>query len=137
MSLSQDRVALLATSHNNASEKLDYFILGVSLAICAYLAQTNPYAQIGINKETFLLGTLLVFVASAICGLKRIESTISDLRINAALLKEQDPALRAYCLQKLGENRKSHNLYKARNYLLGIALLCYLATNVWAAYQVS
>lgn len=36
-----------------ASQKLDHFILGATLAICAYLAQTNPYAQLGINKETF------------------------------------------------------------------------------------
>ena len=51
----QNEVQILTTMHNEALHKLDYFILGVTLAICAYLAQTNPYAQLGINKETFLL----------------------------------------------------------------------------------
>lgn len=130
-----DDVKQLTTMHNEAASKLDYFILGVTLAICAYLAQTNPYSQFGANKETFLLGSLLVFAASAICGFKRIESTIAALRMNAAALEERDPQLRAYCLQRLRESRESHNWYKVRNYLLAAGLFCYLFTKVWATYQ--
>ena len=130
-----DDVKQLTTMHNEAASKLDYFILGVTLAICAYLAQTNPYAQLGINKETFLLGSLLVFAISAVCGFKRIESTIAALRMNAAALEERDPNLRAFCLQKLRDRRESHNWYVLRNYLLAAGLLCYLATKVWASYQ--
>ncbi|WP_032828711.1 MULTISPECIES: hypothetical protein [unclassified Pseudomonas] len=135
MSGQQNPVQLLTTMHNEAASKLDYFILGVTLAICAYLAQTNPYAQIGVNKETFLLGSLLVFATSAICGFKRIESTIAALRMNAAALEEKDPQLRAYCLQRLRDSRESHHWYKVRNYLLATGLLCYLATKVWDSYQ--
>lgn len=87
--------------HNEAASKLDYFILGVTLAICAYLAQTNPYAQFGVNKETFLLGSLLVFASSAVCGFKRIESTIAALRMNAlrwksATLKQEHTSYRSF-----------------------------------------
>jgi len=130
-----DDVKQLTTMHNEAASKLDYFILGVTLAICTYLAQTNPYAQLGINEETFLLGSLLVFATSAICGFKRIESTIAALRMNAAALEERDPNLRAFCLQKLRDRRESHNWYVLRNYLLAAGLLCYLATKVGASYQ--
>ncbi|MGU9818964.1 hypothetical protein ACU684_26640 [Pseudomonas sp. LF135] len=121
--------------HNEAANKLDYFILGVTLTICAYLAQTNPYAQLGFNRETFLLGSLLVFAASAICGFKRIEATIAALRMNAAALEEPNAQARAFFLKKLREDREAHNWYKIRNYLLGAGLLCYLATKVWATYQ--
>jgi hypothetical protein len=131
----QSTVQLLTTMHNEAANKLDYFILGVTLAICAYLAQTNPYAQLGVNKETFLLGSLLVFAASAICGFKRIESSIAALRMNAAALEAPTPEIRAHCLQKLRERRESHRWYMVRNYLLGAGLLCYLTTKVWATYQ--
>jgi hypothetical protein len=44
------------------------------LAICAYLAQTNTYAKIGLNQQTFLLGTLLIFGVNAFFGFRRIES---------------------------------------------------------------
>lgn len=131
----QSTVQLLTTMHNEAASKLDYFILGVTLAICAYLAQTNPYAQLGANKETFLLGSLLVFAASAICGFKRIESSIAALRMNAAALEAPTAEIRAHCLQRLRERRESHLWYMVRNYLLGIGLLSYLTTKVWATYQ--
>lgn len=125
----------LKVAHNEAASKLDYFILGVTLAICAYLAQTNPYAQLGVNKETFLLGSLLVFAASAICGFKRIESTIAALRMNAFALEAPTAQIRAHCLQKLRDSRESHRWYKARNLLLAAGLLCYLTTKVWDTYQ--
>ncbi|AZC94219.1 hypothetical protein [Pseudomonas chlororaphis] len=125
----------LKVAHNEAASKLDYFILGVTLAICAYLAQTNPYAQLGVNKETFLLGSLLVFAASAICGFKRIESTIAAIRINATILEEPNLQVQAYCLQRLRDSQEPHWWYVIRNYLLGAGLLCYLATKVWDTYQ--
>ncbi len=135
MSGQQNPIQLLTTMHTEAASKLDYFILGVTLAICAYLAQTNPYAQLGVNKETLLLGSLLVFAASAVCGFKRIESTIAALRMNAAALEAPTAEIRAYCLQKLRDRRESHHWYVIRNYLLIAGLFCYLATKVWDAYQ--
>ncbi|MGO4323779.1 hypothetical protein [Pseudomonas ogarae] len=125
----------LKIAHNEAASKLDYFILGVTLAICAYLAQTNPYAQLGVNKETFLLGSLLVFTASAICGFKRIESTISAMLSNATILEEKDLHKRELGLLNLSERRAPVYWYKARNYLLAAGLFCYLATKVWDTYQ--
>lgn len=135
MSGQQNPVLLLKTTHNEAASKLDYFILGVTLAICAYLAQTNPYAKIGVNEATLLLCSLFVFAASAVCGFKRIESTIATLRMNATALEEPDPQVRAYCIMRLNERREAHYWYKVRNYLLAAGLLCYLATKVWATYQ--
>lgn len=135
MSGQPSTVLLLKVAHNEAASKLDYFILGVTLAICAYLAQTNPYAQLGVNKETFLLGSLLVFAASAICGFKRIESTISAMLSNATILEEKDSYQRALALLNLSERRAPLYWYKARNYFLAAGLLCYLATKVWDTYQ--
>lgn len=74
----QNLVDQLKTFHNEAANELDYFILGATLAICAYLAQTNPYGRIGFTEESLLLGTFLLFVCSAACGFKRIESSITQ-----------------------------------------------------------
>lgn len=132
----QEQLERITTQCNEATHKLDYFILGATLAICAYLAQTNPYGQLGINKETLLLGSLLVFAASAACGLRRIESAISLMRINIFILNQNDPAKR----EKLGtkfltEANKGLLHGKLRNYLMVAGLLCYVSTKVWASYQ--
>ncbi|WP_207265154.1 hypothetical protein [Pseudomonas sp. GW101-3H06] len=131
----QDDVKHLTTTYNEAVSKLDYFILGVTLAICAYLAQTNPYAKLGANKETFLLASLLVFASSAVCGFKRIEAMNKAIRMNAVALEQPEPQARAYFLDRLNKEPAAQRWYAARNYLLGAGLFCYLATKVWAAYQ--
>lgn len=130
-----ERIELLTTLHKEAANKLDYFILGATLAICAYLAQTNPYGRIGINAETFLLGSLLIFATSAICGFKRIESTVTSLGLNIFALQHEDPATREYFISLLKERKTPSRYYVARNYLLMLGLLTYLITKVWAAYQ--
>jgi hypothetical protein len=134
MSESQSRIDQLTTLHNEAASKLDYFILGATLAICAYLAQTNPYGQVGINEETFLLLSLLIFAASATCGFKKIESGISALRMNAVALGYPDEQGRAYLVSKIRKDNTSYHWYQGRNFLLLLGLACYLVTKVSASY---
>lgn len=131
----QGRIDQLTMQHNDAASKLDYFILGVTLAICAYLAQTNPYGKIGLNKETLLLGTLFVFAFSAIFGFKRLESAIKTARLNTIALGFADPAATQFYVDKLKDDKTGHRYYVIRNRLLFAGLLCYVTTQVWAAYQ--
>ncbi len=135
MADSQNRVDQLKMFHNEAANKFDYFILGATLAICAYLAQTNPYGRIGLNEETLLLGTLVIFACSAACGFKRIEASIRDVRMNAIALSQRDPRAQDFFLTKLRKDRAAHRWYLLRNFLLTVGLGCYLATKVWATYQ--
>lgn len=125
----------VTTFYNEARSKLDYFLLGATLAICGYLAQTNPYGRLGVNKETFLLVTLMVFAASAVSGYKGIEANVSSIRKNAQFLDHPNPEARAYLLEKLRGDRTAHRYYMLKNYLLLAGFTCYLATKVWAAYQ--
>lgn len=127
---------MIYRSHDEDT-KLDYFILGATLAICAYLAQTNPYGELGINKETFLLGSLLVFASSAIYGFKRLEAKLILMYDNAKALQIRDPDTRRRKLNELNGRsiERITRLYRIRNRLLFAGLACYLATKVWAAYQ--
>lgn len=125
----------VSTFYNEARSKLDYFLLGATLAICGYLAQTNPYGRLGVNKETFLLGTLLVFAASAVAGFKGMEANVNMIRKNAEALQEHNPALRAVKIHFLREDTTAHYFYILKNYLLLAGFVCYLATKVSAAYQ--
>jgi hypothetical protein len=135
MDRNEERIDLLNSMHKEAASKLDYFILGATLAICAYLAQTNPYGKIAINKETFLLVSLLIFSASAMCGFKRLEALIVHLQLNVIALNEGNPAYRQWLLLNLKDRREPSVYYRARNCLLVLGLIVYLATKVWAAYQ--
>jgi len=135
MSVPDSPIRYLTALHNEATSKLDYFILGATLAICAYLAQTNPYAQLGMNEETFLLGSLLTFATSAACGYKRLEFTNQIMRMNILALRVKNPMERTLLIEQLGKNRKSHWLHLLRNYLLLFGLASYLTTKVWASYQ--
>ncbi len=130
------KIERLTIQHQEAASKLDYFILGVTLAICAYLAQTNPYAQLGMNKETFLLGSLLVFSVSSVCGFKRLEGVVRVLKANTLALQEENPVkadMKLLVTQQFSDRTVTY--YHARNILLLLGLVCYIITKVWAAYQ--
>ncbi|NWF13505.1 hypothetical protein HX785_07395 [Pseudomonas reactans] len=134
-----DRKDQLGLSRLEAADKLDYFMLGMTLAICAYLAQTNPYAPVEINKETFLLLSLLIFAGSAFFGFLRLEVTEKVLSANLRALEahEKDETQKAEShLAKAGDYiRKAKTYYKIRNLLLFAGLICYIGTKVWATYQ--
>lgn len=134
--LELDRADHLSTLQMEAANKLDYFTLGVSLAICAYLAQTNPYAPLGINKETFLLLSLTVFTLSAICGYLRLEFKVKEMLAYTRAHEAPTEAEQARPIRITTRYRRRGNRsYKARNILLLLGLVCYVATQIWASYQ--
>lgn len=135
----QDRIDQLIYRSQDEDTKLDYFILGATLAICAYLAQTNPYGPLGINKETLLLVSLLVFAGSAVLGFKRLEAKVTFMFNNAEALQEPDRELRSRLLHHLQTTSNTNTiwLYKSRNVTLLLGLVCYIITKIWATYQSS
>ena len=121
--------------HVDGANKLDHFILGASIAVCAYLGQTNPYARIGLNKETFLLMGLLLFGASAVYGFKRLEGRTALNLTSSRALAAQSAALREQFFE-IGQTQieKMQKCYKYRNRLLIAGALVYLTTKVAATY---
>lgn len=63
-----------------ASEKFDYFITGVTGALCAYITQTFKVQPLSVSPNTAELGALLLLVASVYAGFKRIESIVEVQR---------------------------------------------------------
>ncbi|MCW1242940.1 hypothetical protein OC610_00840 [Pseudomonas sp. SAICEU22] len=133
-----DRTDHLTVMQMTAASKLDYFILGVALAISAYLAQTNPYAPLGINKETFLLLSLLIFAASAVCGFLRLEFKVKEM--GAYIQVHESPTLEGRVKPTRVTARyfrRGRRAYRSRNFLLLIGLACYVTTKIGASYQSS
>jgi hypothetical protein len=73
-----------------ASEKFDYFVTGITGALCAYISQTYTPSKLSVSPGTLELLALLFLVGSVIAGFKRIETSIMVYRYNAHTLRLQE-----------------------------------------------
>ena len=73
-----------------AVEKFDYFILGVTGALCAYISQVYRPAKLGVNPASLELLALTLLVASAVAGFRRVESTIQVTSLNHRYLRANE-----------------------------------------------
>ena len=71
-------------------EKFDYFVLGVTGALCAYISQTYKPEKLGFNPGTLELLSLVLLVCAAIAGFKRVETTIEITRLNHRALRANE-----------------------------------------------
>ncbi|MBD8669820.1 hypothetical protein OQ519_25215 [Pseudomonas lurida] len=140
---SDKRSVLLHQSASTESMGFDRFVLGATLAACAYLAQTIPFAPVGHNIETMYLWTLVVMAAAALLGFKRIEAVIETVKFNSQYLAdletgkvrtEQINHLYQTALEK--RSRRTLSFYRARNTALFMSFACYVATKVFATYLI-
>ena len=76
--------------YRSASEKFDYFIVGLTGTLCAYISQTFSVKPISLSPQTLELAALLVLVMSVVAGFKRIELSLMAARYNAHTLRVQE-----------------------------------------------
>ena len=86
--------------HRAASEKFDYFVTGLTGALCAYISQTFTPERISLSPASLELAALLILVASVFAGFKRIEISLVATRYNAHTLRLQEQ--RGQLVSKLG-----------------------------------
>jgi hypothetical protein len=68
-------------------QRFEYFIVGVSLALCAYVGQTlHPEKLTFLSAYTIEVVSLALLILSAGVGLKCIESLVQISRLNGQLL---------------------------------------------------
>ena len=72
------------------AEKFDYFVLGLTGALCAYISQTYTPEKLGINPGTLELLSLALLVSAAIAGFKRVETIIEITRLNHWMLRTNE-----------------------------------------------
>lgn len=137
------RSVLLHQSASTESMGFDRFVLGATLAACAYLAQTIPFAPVGHNIETMYLWTLVVMAAAAFFGFKRIEAVIEMVKFNSQYLADLETGkvktedrFNRYQAALNRRSRRTLSFYKARNTTLFMSFTCYVATKVFATYLI-
>jgi len=73
--------------YRESLQRFEYFIVGVSLAVCAYVGHTlHPEKLTFLSTYTIEVVSLALLILSAGIGLKRIESLVQISRWNGHLL---------------------------------------------------
>ena len=82
-----DNRSLIESGYYQGLQRFEYFIVGVSLALCAYVGYTlHPEKLRFVSAYTIEVISLALLILSAGVGLKRIESLIQTSGLNGQLL---------------------------------------------------
>ncbi|MBD2835973.1 hypothetical protein ID144_02825 [Pseudomonas sp. JM0905a] len=124
--------------YTDAISKFDHFLMGATLAVCGYLAQSNPYAKLGLNLPTLYLISLVFFALAAFCCYKRLEHTIVLLSDNVGMLEaheaERHDRAKQYRARLKAVSRRTNLYYKARFWMLVGGFVTYTAAKVLGPY---
>ena len=82
--MSETRSLAAIQRHTEAAQKFDYYITGLTAALCAYVAQNGGHQKVArpFGPEALESAALLVLFLALVAGFKRIEWTIVTLGIN-------------------------------------------------------
>ncbi len=78
--------SVIAFEHAREAQRFEYFVLGVSVALCAYIGQTLKPQTLGLNPETLEIASLVLLVASVVIGFARLDQTVRTMKMNQNLL---------------------------------------------------
>jgi hypothetical protein len=73
---------LLFRHTREAAQRFEYFLLGISVALCAYIGQTIKPEKLGFSGYTLQVASLIVLIASVVAGFKRVEAMIATSSLN-------------------------------------------------------
>jgi hypothetical protein len=81
-----DNRSLIESGYYQGLQRFEYFIVGVSLVLCAYVGHTlHPEKLTFLSAYTIEVVSLALLILSAGVGLKRIESLVQTSRLNGQL----------------------------------------------------
>jgi hypothetical protein len=129
-----DKGELISLKEYDERVKLDDYILGVAVALCAFMAKTNAYGPVGFNPETVLILSLGVVAMAAACGFSRRRYMI---RFLGALSNEMTSGAKqtsSYEDKSQRYLRRAACKERLRNYLLALGLALYVMARVWESY---
>jgi hypothetical protein len=94
---------------NEATQKFDYFMAGLSGAIVAFVGQSFVPHRLGFNPSTLELLALVLLIASFWCAIKRIEIYTDFLRLTLQRDHFEDKAIILRTNSHVGEVKKIEN----------------------------
>jgi len=103
----------MATEHeqfilwNEATQKFDYFMAGLTGAIIAYVGQAFSPQKLGWNSSTLELVALLLLIGAFWCAFKRIETFAEYLGVMLRRNRADDSAI---ALREASQNKVARDL---------------------------
>lgn len=86
--MGQQRSDVAHEGWRTSAEKFDYFITGITGALAAFIGQNLQPERLGLNSATIELAALGLLIAAVVCGMRRIETHITLLRLQSRRLYE-------------------------------------------------
>jgi len=103
--MSENRSLAASQRHTEAAQKFDYYITGLTAALCAYIAQNWGHQKVAkpFGSEALESAALLILFLAMVAGFRRIEWIIVTLGINYEWLDAlEGRAAMASALQESG-----------------------------------
>jgi hypothetical protein len=139
--MSASRSVQLYAAWLEGTTKLDYYILGIVLALVGYWGKDLHPLEIASGRQVAEVLGLLLLLLSGYLGVRRIETTLVLLQLNQRRLHQQErPSADVERAQRLlskfdaafnKQGRKAVGQYKWRNKLLFAGVLLVLASRLW------
>src|SRR6266480_2363336 len=76
--------------YRDASQRFEYFVLGVLVALVAYAGQALSPQKIGLNAYSLEIAGLLLIIAAIVLTFKRLEKLIFGLQIHLVLVESRE-----------------------------------------------
>jgi hypothetical protein len=80
---------LLYKHTREAAQRFEYFLLGISVALCAFIGQTLTPERLGYNAYTLQVASLVALIGSVVAGFKRVEVMIATSGLNHEIVARQ------------------------------------------------
>ena len=84
----------LYTHTREAAQRFEYFLLGISIALCAFEGQTLKPEKLGWNGYTFQVASVIALVVSIVFGFLRVQAMIATSGLNAEIFERQTKRIR-------------------------------------------
>ena len=84
--MADERSLIAVARAHEGARRFDYFVLSVVIALCAYVGQTIKPEKLGWSPYTIEALSVVLLVASAFCGFRRVQKKIRLDELNHVML---------------------------------------------------
>jgi hypothetical protein len=85
---------VIYTHTREAAQRFEYFLLGISIALCAFVGQTLKPEKLGWNAYTVQIASVTALIASVVFGFLRVQAMIATSGLNLEIVERQTKRIR-------------------------------------------